>query len=348
MRSFLPGRRVVQSRRVFDSRRLAYQFSCRRPVFATAVLVLMAAAALAVSSIAPNEVWAQAAGESSRASSLLPAGAEGFPRVVVDGTGKEIVLEAPPRRIFSTALALDNILLSIVPAERVIGVTRYAADPAGSYVVEKLADHMVVIDALNAELVVASQPDIVLVTSWSNQDEVRQIEALGLKVYTFTGFSTVEDALDNIRRIGEITGYEEEAGALIAEFWSRYEEVKRRIAGRQRPTVLSWDSWSTTTGLETSMHDIIEMAGGVNLAAAHGIRGWQVVDAETIIAMAPEVIITHEKGGFVEQILNDPVLQSVPAVKNRRVYAIDHAEALNHHFILAIEQLARLLHPEAF
>jgi len=44
---------------------------------------------------------------------------EGFPRTVVDGLGKEIELLSPPQRIFSTALAVDNVLLALVEPERV-------------------------------------------------------------------------------------------------------------------------------------------------------------------------------------------------------------------------------------
>jgi len=273
---------------------------------------------------------------------------EGFPRTVVDGLGKEIELLSPPQRIFSTALAIDNVLLALVEPERVVGVTRFAQDPEQSYVVDKLRDHMVILDSLNAELVVATNPDIVLAASWNNPDEVRLIEDLGYPVYIFAGFNTVQDALDLVRRVGEITGEDEAAARLIDSFWQQYDDIVRRIEGRERPSVLAWDTWSTTTGLNTSMHDIIEMAGGVNLAAVHGIEGWQTIDAEAVIAMAPEVIVTYESEEFVERLLNDPALQSVPAVQNGRVYAIDHAESATHHVILAIRQLAELLHPEAF
>ena len=74
------------------------------------------------------------------------------------GSAKSITIDAPPQRIFSTGLAIDNILLSIVAPERVAGVTRFAADSSGSYVADKLAGHMMIIDTLNAELVVAARP----------------------------------------------------------------------------------------------------------------------------------------------------------------------------------------------
>ena len=233
----------------------------------------------------------------------------------------------PAQRIFSTALAVNNVLLALVEPERVVGVTRFAQDPEQSYVVDKLRDHMVILDSLNAELVVATNPDIVLAASWNNPDEVRLIEDLGYPVYIFTGFSTVQDALDLVRRVGEITGEDEAAAQLIDTFWQQYADIARRIEGRERPAVLVWDTWSTTTGLNTSMHDIIEMAGGINLAAVHGIEGWQTIDAEAIIAMAPEVIVTYESEEFVERVLNDPALQSVPTVQSGRVYTIDHTRS---------------------
>lgn len=272
----------------------------------------------------------------------------GFPRTVVDGLGHKIQLDQPPERIFSTGLAMTNILLSIVKPDRVVGVTHYATDPSQSYVVDKITDDMVQIDALNAEQILAADPDIVLVASWSDQDAVKQIRDLGLKVYTFNAFSTVQDALDNIVRMGDITGNEGPAQELVSGFYERYGRLAMKIAGVERPRVLAWDTWKSTTGVGTSMHDIIQMAGGINLAAENGISGWKEIGAEAIIKMNPDVMITWADDAFVQQVLSDPALQDVPAVKNKRVYHIDHTGALNQHFILAIEELAHKLHPERF
>lgn len=271
-----------------------------------------------------------------------------FPRTLVDGVGREVHLRARPERIFSTGLAMDNILLSIVEPERVVGVTIYAKDPSFSYVADKVKPHMTAIEALNPEQVIAARPDVVLVASWSSQDAVKQLQDLGIPVYTFSAFSSVADALENIHRIGAITGNEEEAEALVAGFFEEYGRIAARLTGIQRPRVLSLSSWGSTTGLGTSMHDIIEMAGGINAAAENGITGWQDIGPETVISIDPDVIVTDSGEEFARRILADEALRSVKAVREGRVYAIEHAEALNHHFILAIRQLAELLHPEAF
>lgn len=302
------------------------------------------------SRVAPARRSAKAAALAVAVAALLactPA-AWAFPRTVVDGTGQEIYLAEPPRRIVSTALAMDNILLSVTDPRRVVAVTRFAADPAYSYVLDRIQPHMTLIDRLNAEQVLALAPDIVLIAAWNDPDTVHQLRDLGVVLYTFTAFNTVEDALDNILRIGEITGDELQARALVDEFRRRTADIAARVAGRPRPAVLVWDEWSTTVGSGTSAHDIIELAGGRNVAAEYGITGWQMVDAEAILVMNPDVIITPYDPAFVDRIKKDPALATVPAVRDGRVYYVEHLEALNHHFILAIESLAALLHPEAF
>lgn len=271
-----------------------------------------------------------------------------FPRTVVDDIGQEIFLAEPPQRIVSVGLAMDNILLSVTDPERVVGVTRWAADPEWSYVADKVGPHMTMIDQLNAEQVLALAPDIVLVAIWNDPDTVHQLRDLGVPMYTFAAFDTVRDALDNIARIGEITGDEQRAQALIDEFYRRYGEVAIRIAGKERPRVLSWDDWGATVGPGMSIHDIIELAGGRNAAAEYGVAGWHTLDAEAVIQMNPDVIITPSGDAFAEHLKNDPVFASVTAVRNGDVYYVEHLEALNHYFIEAIESLARVLHPEAF
>lgn len=272
-----------------------------------------------------------------------------FPRTVVDDMGTEIYLEAPPERIFSVALALDNITLSLVEPERVVGVSSFASQPEwGSYVADLIGDHMVHVEVLTSEIVLAAEPEIVLAASWNDPDSVEQLRQLGVPIYIFDGFGPLSDALDNIVKVGEITGEEEKAAALVDEFYRRYGEIAHRLAGREQPTIMYWDEWGTTYGPGMSAHDVMVMSGGRNVAADYGVTDWGVVDAEAVLEMNPDVIVTGAGDEFVAELLADPVLQSITAIQTGAVYHIDHMEALNEKFILAIEDLAAKLHPEVF
>src|SRR5690606_5167325 len=274
--------------------------------------------------------------------------ADGFPRTVVDELGRVIGSERPPRRGVSWCLARATILGSLTDPRRVVGVTRYAVDAAQSYVVDRVGDHMVIVDALNAEQVLAAEPDIVLITDWNDPDVVRQLRDLGVRMYTFTGFDSVEDALDMILRIGEITGDDQRAAALVEAFRQRAVQVAQATAGRPRPKVLYLDDWWATVGPGIAYHDMIEMAGGINVAAEYGIQGWQPIDPEAVLEMNPDVIITSKGEAWLDQLRAAPVVQAVTAGREGRLYHLDHMEIHSQHYIRAIEELAALLHPEAF
>lgn len=272
-----------------------------------------------------------------------------FPRTVVDGLGQEVHLQSRPQRIFSTGLAMDNLLLSLVDPARVVGVTRFATDPAaGSYVADRVDSHMILVDALSPEYVIAADPDLVLVAIWNDPDAIEQIRRLGYPVYTFTDFNTVQDGLNNLLRLGELTGEEAAAEALVDEFNRRNDRIAALIADRPRPSVLYYNSWSSTVGAGTVVDDVIRFAGGRNVVSEMGIEGWPQIDYELILQTNPEVIITDSGEAFVDQLKQDPLFASVDAVRHGRVYHVDHTDALDHNIILAIESLARLLHADAF
>lgn len=275
--------------------------------------------------------------------------AQTFPLTVVDDTGRELLIQGPPRRILSTGLAMDNILLSLVDPERVIGVTRFATQPDfGSYVADKVQPHMILVDQLSPEYVVAADPDLVLVAIWNDPDSVEQIRLLGYPVYTFARFDGIVDALDNIRTMGLLTGENERARELIAGFETRYGEIAARVSTQTAPTVLYWNSWGSSAGQGTVIDDIIRYSGGRNVLSEAGISGWPQIDLEFVLQSNPEVIITDSGSAFVEQLKGDPMLAAISAVRNGRVYHVDHMDALDHRLILSIDALARALHPTAF
>ena len=100
---------------------------------------------------------------------------------------------------------------------------------------------------------------------------------------------------------------------------------------------------------------MILAAGAVNAVAEHGIEGNQTIGLESVIAMAPEIIIIPQPaafGGddFRQSLLDDEALAEVPAIQNEAVYVVEskHFTTLSHWNIRGAEDLARLLWPDEF
>lgn len=282
---------------------------------------------------------------------LPPASASSsspFPRTLMDDEGRQVVIPAPPQRIFSAVAAIDHILLRLVEPERIVAITRFA-DPR---YIGQTHDRIFRMDQLNPEYALALQPDLILAADWNNREALAQIRSLAqAPVYVFAGFDSIEDTLEHIETVGWLTGTEGEAKALVEDIRRRLEVIAERIGDAKRPRVLTYTSWGGTAGAKTINHSVIQHAGGRNVAAEAGLVGWVELSLESLVQMNPDVILASpgDEGRdhqWVQWLLAHPSLQQVTAVRCRQVYAIDHLWSPDHHLVLAVEQLAALLHPQ--
>ena len=103
--------------------------------------------------------------------------------------------------------------------------------------------------------------------------------------------------------------------------------------------------------------EMVEMAGGENCFGDKETGSFQL-DWEDVIASRPEVIIFMPCGFEVKRALEDvPILsgkegwESMPAVQNNRVYAIDasaYTSRSGPRLVDGLEIMAEMLHPELF
>jgi iron complex transport system substrate-binding protein len=111
-------------------------------------------------------------------------------------------------------------------------------------------------------------------------------------------------------------------------------------------------------GLETGVvgsinTEIIERAGGRNVAEAAGQRGLVRASMEQIIVADPEIILTWDRN-FFDRVGKDPLWAGVRAVREKRVYLaptapfgwIDRPPSLNR--VIGLKWLAGLLYPDKF
>ena len=281
----------------------------------------------------------------------------GWPRTV-EMANATLVIESPPQKILSLSLGHDEILLGLIGTDRLVGVAAPTAMEDYSNVASLVQDLTPVVG--DAELVIGLEPDLVIVSMFTEQDLEDAIEAAGIPVARTALESSIDGQDRNIRLLGYLVGAEEAAEALVREVRSRIAAVQERIAGvpdEERPRVLTASRWADSiwvAGAGSTEGDIITAAGGVNVAAEAGVASNQVVSKESVIAMGPGVIIVTQAGEgggeFVEDLLADPALTEVPAVKDRRVFLGDGKiyTTLSHWNVRGIEETAKLLYPDLF
>jgi len=280
---------------------------------------------------------------------ILPAAAI----TVTDDAGAVVTLNATPRRIVSLAPSSTEILAALGLTGRIAGVTDVCNYPPEVQNITHIGSY----SSLSIEKIAASRPDLVVASDITPQETVNRLRALGLIVVVISPHS-IEDALQDIRRLGTATGTGITADRLAANLSARLSSALPCPVPFGRPTVahVVWYDPLYVSGNDTLQDDLIVHAGGRNVFADKS--GWGTVSLEEFLMKNPDVILVNGGNGMdaktndviLDAFMNNPQYASLSAVRNHRVYAVD-ADILSRpapRIVDATGQVARLLHPACF
>jgi iron complex transport system substrate-binding protein len=272
-----------------------------------------------------------------------------YPKTLIDPLGERVVLNAPPRRVVSIALSGDEILLELLPPERLVGLTYLVDDPATtpSSVLAPAAAARVTEE--NPEALLALQPDLVITAGYTRSEPIVLLEAAGVPVVGTGEHATLEDVLSAVTTLGDAVGEPDRASALVASLRARIAAVAERPRGSRRARVLLWDH-GYTYGAGTLADDVIRRAGGSDVASEAGMRGPVDLSEEAAVALAPDVVLVpiEERAprSHAPELLGvAPVWQAVKAVQRGDVYGVPRAwmGSVSHHVVRALEVIAGIL-----
>jgi iron complex transport system substrate-binding protein len=263
-------------------------------------------------------------------------------RLVADDLGRQVRVTSSPRRLVSLAPSVTEILFALGIGDRVVGVTTYCDYPPAAASIEKIGDTQ----RPNLEKILSLKPDLVIVSTASQLEEfMASLEHLGVPVYV-NNPTDLGSLLESINRIGDVLGVPESAERLVSSLATRIRDVHSRVAGLARPKVLVLVSTEPlmTAGGRTFISDLVTEAGGDSISADQ-TTDYPQFSLETALARRPEVIFLQAGGSDLPKQL----LQT-PAGRARRWYQLDDAVLLRPgpRIVDGLEQVARLLHPEAF
>jgi iron complex transport system substrate-binding protein len=272
---------------------------------------------------------------------------------VSDQLGRIVKLEGIPQRIISLAPSNTEILFALGLADRVVGVTDYCNYPPEAQDKPSIGGF----STPNMEEVIALSPDLVLAADIHEDEIIPQMEEKGISVLAITPL-TIDEVLEAIILIGEVTGTEEEASQLLADMRDRINRVTGLTASlpeEERPGVFYfvWHDPLMVAGASTFQDDLIQKAGGINLAA--GLDEYATLSLEGVLQANPAVMIVGTSHGSGEDLTlqfieTETRLRETDARQNDRVYDIDGdiASRSGPRLVDALEQFARFIHPELF
>lgn len=207
---------------------------------------------------------------------------------VVDDLGRTVRLEKPAKRIISLAPHITENLFAAGVGHLIIGAVSYSDFPEQAKMIPQVGSY----NNLNVELILASQPDLIIGWKEGNQkQQVEQLINLGLAVY-ITAPGELEDIASNILHFGILTGETELASKASNNFIKRLSLLRDNYSEKKKISVFyqTWHQPLLTVNKKQFIGRIINLCSGENVFADLPALTPQV-SIEAVLARNPRVII---------------------------------------------------------
>ena len=166
--------------------------------------------------------------------------------------------------------------------------------------------------------------------------------------------TTLDEVLDTILLVGELTGRSGSATDKVRELRDRLQRVRELVRGTSKPRVYSMEWLNPPFSGGHWVPEMVEIAGGQEVLGKAGCKSERIAP-EQIIQAQPEIIVLMPCGFSLERTIEEyhrneffAGWKELPAVVNGQVYAVDGSSYFNRsgpRLIDGVEILASIFHP---
>jgi ABC-type Fe3+-hydroxamate transport system substrate-binding protein len=201
-----------------------------------------------------------------------------------DQMQRKVAVPERPRRIVSLVPSQTELLYSLGLEEEVVGVTKFCIHPAHWRKEKQVIGGT---KKFHLDKIEALQPDLIIGNKEENYKE--GIEALEKEFPVWmSDIFSLEDALQMMRQLGEITKREQEAAILAGEIADGFAKLKPLL-----PTVdalyFIWRQPYMAVGGNTFIDEMLHSCGFTNLLSAR--PRYPELSAEDIRQLNPRLIL---------------------------------------------------------
>ncbi|HPY92924.1 MAG: ABC transporter substrate-binding protein [Methanothrix sp.] len=275
---------------------------------------------------------------------------------LLDMAGRAVTVPGSIERVVSAAgLDSTRALVYLGDKDKIVGIGMNSSSwSLINYAAPELAKVPVVgSDQLNLELIATLKPDVILAGTRSNLDKIQE----KTHIPTVGVLSGIDSCLafDMLRTIGWTMRSEGRAEELISYADRKICEatnITSQIPEDEKPRVYSCSGLHEGITTALSYKLVIEAAGGIDVAPELANSSKTKVSKENIIDWNPDIIILHNGNPEeIKAVLSDPVLQSVNAVKNERIYPVMiglGGKGILAESVTQVLYLTKIFHPDRF
>lgn len=279
--------------------------------------------------------------------------------VLREREGNRLLFDTAPRRIISLSVCITSILhgLGITP----VGMNRTGAPlPPGLRDVPEVGMH----NNPSIERILSLHPDVVIAPTRTRATLTPIFARHNIRVL-FLDSMSLQETMDNVKMFGVAFDLETQANRIIEDMETRRDRVLASIRGQQSPKVMAMIGSSEAFSFATEVSfvgSLLKLLNARNVAEevrlAERMPGSIPFSVERAVALNPDVILKVAHAGnraeaervLLNEFRNNPVWQSVSAVRQNKVHMLDSSLVthipLGLSAIDALEHVARILYPQ--
>lgn len=278
---------------------------------------------------------------------------------VTDMLGNQVTFEAPAQRVVTCYYGTTYAMMALGLTDTLVGIEAKADQrPLYANAAPQLLDLPSVgsLKEFNAEAAIALDPDVVFLNK-KLADYQDTLEAVGIRVL-MVDMETQAQFEELLTLLATVCGKPQAAEGLLDYYRQQFDRVAELTADlpdQDRPVVYMAAPSDYLSTCPDSMYQatLIANAGGVNAAANLEGTYWTAVSYEQILAMNPAIIILPTEAAYtVEDVLADPALADVTAVRQAAVYhmpvGLDAWDSPGPGCALGQLYLLAVLHPDLY
>ncbi|GGB71723.1 ABC transporter substrate-binding protein [Blastomonas aquatica] len=208
-------------------------------------------------------------------------------------------------RVVSINPCVDAVLMQIAEPKQIAAISHYSQDPRATSIPLDQALRFVATSG-TAEEVVALAPDIVIAGSHVAPSTISALHRMNIPLIQIGVPESIDESNAQVRTIAAAIRQPARGETLVARIDNAVRAASASSAAP--PGALIWQGGGLVPGDGTLASELLRVTGYRNLSADYGLKQWDVLPLEHLVARPPRVLLSVGAHDRSDRMLGHPVL----------------------------------------